>query len=148
MPYDQILRTLKRARSMLEPVRSLRKSLGSCDRNSHAAQVWQMLYSSRKGKSFSILMGSILGRGRPARSAAPERSRAVRVSLRQQQVMVCAGPTLLLVRDKQGYLFGGYAASPWEKTGHFYGTSQNFIFSLQPDFALHRASGANSNYQW
>ena len=107
-----------------------------------------MLYSSRKGKSFSILMGSIIGRGRPARSAAPEQGRAARVSLRQQHVMVCAGPTLLLVRDKQGYLFGGYAASSWEKTGHFYGTSQNFIFTLQPDFALHRASGANSNYQW
>ena len=32
-----------------------------------------------------------------------------------------AGPTLVLVRDKQGYLFGGFAADSWHKNGQFYG---------------------------
>jgi hypothetical protein len=30
-------------------------------------------------------------------------------------------PTLLLVRDKGGGLFGGIAHAPWRKTGSFYG---------------------------
>lgn len=31
------------------------------------------------------------------------------------------GPTLLLVKDKQGQLFGGYASEPWLKNGKYYG---------------------------
>jgi hypothetical protein len=31
------------------------------------------------------------------------------------------GPTLVLVKDKQGHLFGGYASEPWVKNGKFYG---------------------------
>ena len=33
------------------------------------------------------------------------------------------GPTLLLVKDKQGQLFGGYASEPWLKNGKYYGES-------------------------
>jgi hypothetical protein len=32
-----------------------------------------------------------------------------------------ASPTLLLVRDKGGAVFGGIAHAPWQKTGTFYG---------------------------
>jgi hypothetical protein len=32
-----------------------------------------------------------------------------------------AAPTLLLIKDKGGHLFGGVAGSPWRKTGTFYG---------------------------
>ena len=31
------------------------------------------------------------------------------------------GPTLLLMKDKQGHLFGGYASEPWLKNGKYYG---------------------------
>lgn len=31
------------------------------------------------------------------------------------------GPTMLLVKDKQGQVFGGYASEPWLKNGKFYG---------------------------
>lgn len=31
------------------------------------------------------------------------------------------GPTLLLVRDTQGQVFGGYASQAWQKQGKFYG---------------------------
>lgn len=33
-----------------------------------------------------------------------------------------AAPTLLLIRDKGGAVFGGIAHQPWKKTGTFYGT--------------------------
>jgi hypothetical protein len=32
-----------------------------------------------------------------------------------------AAPTLLLIKDKGGHLFGGVAGSPWRKAGTFYG---------------------------
>lgn len=32
-----------------------------------------------------------------------------------------AGPTVVLVRDKSGHLFGGFASEPWHKNGQFYG---------------------------
>lgn len=32
-----------------------------------------------------------------------------------------AAPTLLLIRDKGGAVFGGIAHHPWKKTGTFYG---------------------------
>ena len=39
------------------------------------------------------------------------------------------GPTMLLVKDKQGQLFGGYASEPWLKNGKFYGEVDN-VFRL------------------
>ena len=42
------------------------------------------------------------------------------------------GPTLLLVRDSGGAVFGGYAPLPWQKSGTFYGDMASFIFSLEP----------------
>ena len=31
------------------------------------------------------------------------------------------GPTMLVVRDKSGQVFGGYASEPWLKNGKYYG---------------------------
>lgn len=31
------------------------------------------------------------------------------------------GPTMLLVKDKAGHVFGGYASEPWLKNGKYYG---------------------------
>ena len=31
------------------------------------------------------------------------------------------GPTLVVVKGKQGQLFGGYASEPWLKNGKYYG---------------------------
>lgn len=57
-------------------------------------QDWRLLFNSGKhGMSFSTFMGR-LGE---------------------------ASPTLLLVRDKGGAVFGGIAHEPWKKTGTFYG---------------------------
>jgi hypothetical protein len=55
-------------------------------------QEWHLLYnSSRHGVSFSTFM---------ARVGGDE-----------------TAPTLLLIRDKAGAVFGGVAQSPWRKTG-------------------------------
>jgi hypothetical protein len=57
-------------------------------------QDWRLLFNSTKnGMSYSTFLGR-LGE---------------------------ASPTLLLVRDKGGAVFGGIAHAPWQKTGTFYG---------------------------
>ena len=33
------------------------------------------------------------------------------------------GPTITLIKDKQGHVFGGFSADPWERHGTFYGDS-------------------------
>ena len=94
------------------------------------------------------------------------------------------GPALVIVRDKQGHVFGGFASVPLQKSGKFYGalvdrshrptkavpqrvtcicnrvklTSRrghasagdfhSFVFSLLPEFRIHKPSGVNSNFQW
>lgn len=54
----------------------------------------------------------------------------------------------MLVRDKKGHLFGGYAADGWAKHGQFYGSALSFIFGLAPAVVRFRASGANQNMLW
>ena len=52
------------------------------------------------------------------------------------------------VRDKQGAMFGGFAADPWSKNGTFYGSPTSFLFTLLPRYAIYFASGVNENFQW
>eukprot|EP00878_Enallax_costatus_P007802 GHUV01008167.1.p1 GENE.GHUV01008167.1~~GHUV01008167.1.p1 ORF type:complete len:191 (+),score=52.00 GHUV01008167.1:406-978(+) len=59
-----------------------------------------------------------------------------------------AAPTLLLIRDKGGAVFGGIAHHPWKKTGTFYGDYASSIFSLLPTACIYPASGINPNIQW
>ena len=55
---------------------------------------------------------------------------------------------MVLVRDKKGHVFGGYAAEGWAKHGHFYGSALCFIFGLSPAVVRYGASGANGNMLW
>ncbi|EFJ52534.1 hypothetical protein VOLCADRAFT_116007 [Volvox carteri f. nagariensis] len=83
---------------------------------------WRLLFTSqRDGKSFSTFFGRL--------SAAP-------------------GPTLLLLRDAEGALLGGYASQPWAKSGIYYGDVSSFIFSLLPILQVFPATGVNDNFQW
>ncbi|KAI9031277.1 TLD-domain-containing protein [Hyaloraphidium curvatum] len=58
------------------------------------------------------------------------------------------GSTFVLFRDKNGYVFGGFASQEWKPTPKFYGDSKCFIFRLQPDIVIYPATGYNDNYQW
>ena len=58
------------------------------------------------------------------------------------------GPTVLLIRDRAGYLYGGYGSQPWEKHSSFYGDMKSFLFQLFPAASIFRPTGANANLQW
>ena len=38
--------------------------------------------------------------------------------------------TILIIRDTNGSVFGGFANAPWKKGKYFYGTGETFIFSF------------------
>ena len=38
------------------------------------------------------------------------------------------GPTLIVVKDKDGYIFGGFASQGWESRPKFYGTFATRLF--------------------
>eukprot|EP00798_Chlamydomonas_sp_ICE-L_P021003 gene21003-27862_t len=85
---------------------------------------WRNVFTSqRHGKSFSTLMGKL--------ASMP-------------------GPTLVLVQDKEGQCFGGFAPEPWEKNSHFFGVISPpfFIFFMEPASRVYNATGINNNIQW
>lgn len=57
-------------------------------------------------------------------------------------------PTLLVIRDKEGYVYGGYASQAWERHSDFYGDMRCFLFQLYPKASIFRPTGANHNLQW
>ncbi|KAK9795545.1 hypothetical protein WJX73_002969 [Symbiochloris irregularis] len=85
------------------------------------ADSWELLFNSdMHGASFNTFMGRAASRG----------------------------PTLLLIKDKQGALFGGFALDPWAKNGQFYGQFGSFVFSLLPAVTMWRPTGINTNFLW
>jgi hypothetical protein len=50
---------------------------------------------------------------------------SLRTFYRQQ-----AGPNLLIVRDADGEIFGGFAPEPWQQRSGAYGTGEAFVFSV------------------
>ncbi|KAK4798457.1 hypothetical protein SAY86_030783 [Trapa natans] len=83
---------------------------------------WRLLYhSSYNGLSFSTFLGNINNRH---------------------------GKTVLIIKDKEGHIYGGYASQPWERHGDFYGDMKSFIFQLYPKASIHRPTGVNRNLQW
>lgn len=55
---------------------------------------------------------------------------------------------MLIVKDKDGYIYGGYASQSWERHADFYGDMKSFLFQLYPKASIFRPTGANTNIQW
>ncbi|KAK7481687.1 hypothetical protein BaRGS_00027060 [Batillaria attramentaria] len=82
---------------------------------------WRLLFSnSLHGDSFSQLIKMIDGRG----------------------------PTLLVLRDQQGHMFGGFASEPWSINSKFYGDDRCFLFRTHPNYGLYMATGYNTNFMY
>lgn len=55
---------------------------------------------------------------------------------------------MLIIKDKEGCVYGGYASQPFERHGDFYGDMKSFLFQLYPKASIFRPTGANKNLQW
>ncbi|CAI7830157.1 unnamed protein product, partial [Closterium sp. NIES-54] len=83
---------------------------------------WCLLYSSKlHGLSFNSFLGKV--------SSVPH-------------------PTVLVVRDSAGAVFGAFASKPWERGSAFFGDMRSFLFSFLPAAAVFRAAGTSTNIQW
>ncbi|CAK7322544.1 unnamed protein product [Dovyalis caffra] len=58
------------------------------------------------------------------------------------------GPTISIAKDKEGYIYGGYASQPWERHGDFNGDLKSFLFQLYPKASIFKPTGANNHVQW
>ncbi|EDQ85937.1 uncharacterized protein MONBRDRAFT_11311 [Monosiga brevicollis MX1] len=82
---------------------------------------WHLLYSSaRDGSSFATFSGRITQ----------------------------AGATVLVFRDKQGHVFGGFAPESWSVQPQFFGSNATFLFKLEPELRLYEASGLNDHFMY
>lgn len=64
------------------------------------------------------------------------------------QKVTYQGPTLVIMKDEDGYIFGAYADQDWEQGPKFYGTDRNFLFTIRPTFRIYRPTRVNNNFQY
>ncbi|NXE52200.1 TLDC1 protein, partial [Casuarius casuarius] len=88
-------------------------------------QKWRLLFSSRvHGESFSQLCGHIVNKG----------------------------PCIVILKDLDGYIFGGFASHSWEVKPQlfffFAGDNRCFLFSVFPSLAVYTCTGYNDHYMY
>lgn len=82
---------------------------------------WRLLFSNRiHGESFSQLSGKI----------------------------VCQGPTIIILKDSDGHIFGGFASHSWEFKPQFQGDSSCFLFTTSPSLGVYTYTGYNDHYMY
>ncbi|NXG34266.1 TLDC1 protein, partial [Dromaius novaehollandiae] len=84
-------------------------------------QKWRLLFSSRvHGESFTQLCGHIVNKG----------------------------PCIVILKDLDGYIFGGFASHSWETLFLFAGDNRCFLFSVFPSLAVYTCTGYNDHYMY
>ncbi|XP_063052336.1 MTOR-associated protein MEAK7 [Engraulis encrasicolus] len=82
---------------------------------------WRLLFSTQlHGESFTRMVSGCKGRG----------------------------PTVLLLRDTKGHVFGGFASHGWEIRPQFQGDSRCFLFSVAPHMRVYTCTGYNQHYMY
>jgi len=80
---------------------------------------WRLLYTTELyGESFSTLVKQIVKKG----------------------------PTIMIIQDEEGHIFGGFNSKSWELSSNFLGDDSCFLFSLRPTVAIYTSSGYSKNY--
>ncbi|XP_073459858.1 MTOR-associated protein MEAK7-like [Aquarana catesbeiana] len=62
--------------------------------------------------------------------------------------LVDKGPTLLVLRDTNGFIFGGFASPNWEVKPQIQGDSRCFLFTVFPKFGIYTCTGCNGQYMY
>ncbi|KAJ4462200.1 putative oxidation resistance protein 1 [Paratrimastix pyriformis] len=55
-------------------------------------------------------------------------------------------PSVLIVVDREGKVFGGFCPEPWQKSGGYYGNGDTFVFTFSPTYQSFR--WARTNPYW
>eukprot|EP00257_Ricinus_communis_P008848 XP_002526913.2 TLD domain-containing protein 1 [Ricinus communis] len=59
-----------------------------------------------------------------------------------------SGPKILIIKDKEDCIYGGYISQAWDRHGDFYGDIKSFLFQLYHRASIFKYTGANNNVQW
>lgn len=82
---------------------------------------WRLMFSTRlHGESFTRMMAGLMKRG----------------------------PTLLLLKDTKGHVFGGFASHSWEVKPQFQGDSRCFLFTVSPKLRVYTGTGYNQHFMY
>uniref|UniRef100_A0A8C5QP75 MTOR-associated protein MEAK7 n=1 Tax=Leptobrachium leishanense TaxID=445787 RepID=A0A8C5QP75_9ANUR len=82
---------------------------------------WRLLFSTRlHGESFSKLCGCIVDQG----------------------------PCLLVLKDSDGFIFGGFASQEWEVKPQYRGDTRCFLFTASPKLNVYTCTGYNDHYMY
>ncbi|XP_040895172.1 MTOR-associated protein MEAK7 [Toxotes jaculatrix] len=82
---------------------------------------WRLVFSTRlHGESFTRLVAGLIKRG----------------------------PTLLIIKDTKGHVFGGFASNGWEVKPQFQGDSRCFLFTVFPRLRVYTATGYNQHFMY
>ncbi|KAG8437487.1 hypothetical protein GDO86_008261 [Hymenochirus boettgeri] len=82
---------------------------------------WRLLFSTKvHGESFSQLCGHLVDQG----------------------------PCLLILKDSNGFVFGGYASHTWEVKPQFQGDNRCFLFTISPNLDVYTYTGYNDHYMY
>ena len=58
------------------------------------------------------------------------------------------GPTIIIITDEVGNVFGGFATDAWKMGPKFVGKPESFLFHLHPKMNIYDSTPFNSNYQY
>uniref|UniRef100_A0A0K8SIH1 MTOR-associated protein MEAK7 n=2 Tax=Lygus hesperus TaxID=30085 RepID=A0A0K8SIH1_LYGHE len=58
------------------------------------------------------------------------------------------GPTIIVVKDTSGHVFGCCATDSWKPASFFYGDCRCFLFQLKPHLRYYPATTFNTNFQY
>jgi len=58
------------------------------------------------------------------------------------------GPTIIVITDEVGNVFGGFATDAWKMGPKFVGKPESFLFHLHPKMNVYDSTPFNSNYQY
>ncbi|KAI8759260.1 MTOR-associated protein meak7 [Biomphalaria glabrata] len=58
------------------------------------------------------------------------------------------GPSFIVIKDKDGHVFGGFASVSWEINPKFTGNSSCFLFKVKPFFQIYTSTGYNANFMY
>ncbi|XP_061449724.1 MTOR-associated protein MEAK7 [Rhineura floridana] len=82
---------------------------------------WRLIFASRvHGESFTQLCGHIVNKG----------------------------PCVLVLKDADGYVFGGFSSCSWAVKPQFQGDNGCFLFSVSPSLAVFTHTGYNDHYMY
>lgn len=58
------------------------------------------------------------------------------------------GPSVIIIEDTNGAVFGGFAANTWTLGPKFVGNDAAFLFTLRPKMRCFPTTGYNDHYQY